>query len=269
MTRSDPRIAQPTCLEAKREAARPSGQLNATLRALRDAALIATAPSWRNVVHWLSWVVTLSILLTLTLVLLDGPVFAWEQTLERRVQAVDFPGWILDITRNPLTDAFEGVLVVFLAAAALWVIRKRLESGLIALVYPLHILGNFPKAIVERERPSELFEGIIGVGGGKSFPSGHAEFAITFFGFLTYIALIHVRGPVQRLALVLLWITWTVLVGFDRIHEGRHWPLDVATGYVVGIGLLSGLIWLHHALSQATHRTTANGATPAPSQEDL
>ncbi len=239
-----------------------------TLTALREAALIATAPNWRNVVHWVSWVVTLSIVLTLTLVLLDGPVFAWEQILERRVQAVPFPGWILDVTRNPLTDALEGALVVILAAVAVWLMRRRLESVLVALVYPLHVAGNFPKAIVERERPSELFDGIIGVGGGKSFPSGHAEFAITFFGFLTYLALIYVRGAVQRLALVLLWIAWTVLVGFDRIHEGRHWPLDVATGYVVGIGLLSGLIWLHHSLSRATELSATNSATPAPSQED-
>jgi len=269
MTRLGVKSGQRIRPPARRQPVRPGGRPNAALTALKDGARLAATPSRRNIIHWLSWVVTTSIVLALTLVLLDGRVFGWEQTLERRVQAVSIPGWILDITRNPLTDAYEGALVVLLAAVAAWLMRGRLESALIALVYPLHVVGNFPKAIVERERPSELFDGIIGVGGGKSFPSGHAEFAVTFFGFLTYLALIHVRGPVQRVALVSLWMAWAALVGFDRIHEGRHWPLDVAAGYVVGIGLLSGLIWLHHSLSRATRPTTANYAMPTPSKTSL
>ena len=38
-----------------------------------------------------------------------------------------------------------------------------------------------------------------------------------------------------------------IVTGFGRIAEGRHWPLDVIASYIIGLGLLSGLIWLHSA----------------------
>lgn len=244
-------------LESTAGARTSDSRLSAALAAIRDAVPYATAPSRRNLLHWLSWVLTLSVVLILTFVLAGGQVYSWEREVVRRVQEADFPAWVFSITSNRFTDAYDGVLITVLAASALWFLRHRLEAALVAFVFPLHVVGNFPKAIVARERPSELFEGIVGVGTGKSFPSGHAEFAVTFFGFLAYLLLIHVRGRVQRAAVILAWLVFAVLVGLGRVDEGRHWPLDVLTGYVVGIGLLSGLIWLHTALRRANELGTA------------
>lgn len=93
----------------------------------------------------------------------------------------------------------------------------------------------------------------------KSFPSGHAEFAITFYGFFVYLALLRVHNPLARGMLISGWIVLLLLVGFARMEVGKHWPLDVLGGYIVGVGLLSGLIWLHSSLSRAQSESAEEG----------
>ncbi len=223
-----------------------------------EAARIGRAPTRRNVLHWLSWAITLAGLLVLTVVVARGGIFGWEEDLTRELQSIDYPNWAFKMTSSNLeapTTSWLGALIwaSVVALLALW--RLRLEAALAALALPLHVLGSFPKAIVDRARPSELFDGITGAGGEMSFTSAHSEFAITFFGFLTYVAVIRLKSTALRICLVVAWVSFVALVGFGRINDGHHWPLDVLGGYIVGIGLLSGLIWLrtsfHEALSDA------------------
>ena len=231
-------------------------RLNGALAVARDAVRFAVTPSRRNLLHWLSWVVTLSVVLITTVILVDGQIYGWEEYLTRRVQEADYPIWLIRLTSDDLTSTFawQGLLVIASIVTVLWLLRQRVAAALAVLALPLHVVGNFPKAIVDRNRPSELFEGIFGVGGGRSFPSGHSEFAVTFFGFVAFLALIHLRGRLQRVGVVLVWLVFAISVGIGRIADGRHWPLDVLIGYVIGIGLLSGLIWLHTAFYQAKER---------------
>ncbi len=236
-----------------------------TLGLLRDAFHLAVTPSRRNLLHWLSWAVTLAILLSATAILSGGQIYGWEQDVTREFQAWDYPEWAFRITSSNLIDpmSWQGGLVMASAFVLLLLLRHRVEAALVVLIFPLHVLGNFPKAIVERERPSEMFDGIFGVGGNMSFPSGHAESAVTFFGFLTFVALMHLSGRVRRTGIVLLWLGFAILVGFGRIAHGHHWPLDVLTSYVVGTGLLSGLIWLHTGLYRARElRATSDATAP-------
>jgi len=226
---------------------------------IRDALRIGFTPTPRNILHWVSWAVTLAIILAMTAVLQDGRVYGWEIDFTSWAQKTDYPEWLFTLTGDNLTnsDAPQGAVIITGVCIFLWAIRLRIEAALVALSVPLHVLGNFPKAIVERTRPSELIDGITGVGGTKSFPSGHAEFAITFYGFLVYVAMFYVHGRIQRALLILVWLGVAASVGFGRIAVGRHWPLDSIGGYVVGIGLLSGLVWLHRSLHAAQAATDA------------
>jgi undecaprenyl-diphosphatase len=237
-------------------ATRTGGQLagrDTLVRLVVSALRIGFAPTPRNVLHWASWAITLAVLLGLTAVLLDGRVYGWEVDVARWAQKVDYPQWAFTLTADRLTnsDTPEGAAIIASVAAVLWFLRLRIEAALIALSVPLHILGNFPKVLVVRDRPSEAIDGLTGLTGVKSFPSGHAEFAITFYGFLVYVALLHVRNPTLKAALLAGWVAMVLAVGFARIEVGEHWPLDVIAGYVVGVGLLSGLIWLHRSLYAA------------------
>lgn len=236
--------------------ASPVRFMRSLTEAVREAARIGLAPTRRNVVHWLSWAITFAGILVLSVVAGSG-IFGWEEDLTRELQSVDYPNWAFKITSSSLEDpqSWQGALIWAGAVALLALRGLRLEAALVALVVPLHVLGNFPKAFVDRARPSELFDGITGVGGDLSFASGHSEFAITFFGFLTYVAVIRLKSAALRISLVVTWLSFVALVGFGRINDGHHWPLDILGGYIVGIGLLSGLIWLrtsfHQALSDA------------------
>ncbi len=240
-------------------------QSNGALGFVRDAFRLAVTPSRRNLLHWLSWAATLAILLSVTAILSGGQIYSWEQDVTREFQAWDYPEWAFRITSSSLVDpmSWQGGLIMASAFVVLLLLRHRVEAALVVLIFPLHVLGNFPKAIIDRERPSEMFDGIFGVGGDMSFPSGHAEYAVTFFGFITFVALTHLSGRVQRTGIVLLWLGFAILVGYGRIAHGHHWPLDVLTSYVVGIGLLSGLVWLHASLSGARGlRATSDATVP-------
>ena len=224
-----------------------------SLEFARDAFDVLAAPNRRNLLHWLSWGVALAILLSLTAVLSGGRIYGWEQEVTREFQAWDTPEWVFRGTSSRLLDplTWPGGLLMAATIVGLLLLRHREEAALVALILPLHVLGNFPKVVVDRERPSEMFDGIFGVGGEMSFPSGHTMYAVTFVGFLIFVALARLNGRVQRAGIVLLGLGFVILVGYGRIADGHHWPLDVLTSYVVGIGLLSGLIWLYSGLRRA------------------
>ena len=218
--------------------------------AVREAARIGLAPTRRNVLHWLSWAITLASILILTVIVARSGIFGWEEDLTRELRSVDYPNWAVKITAwTSAPTSWQGAPVWAAAVALLALLRLRLEAALVALALPLHVLGNFPKAVVDRARPRELLDGIVGAD--TSFASGHTEFAITFFGFLAYVAVIRLKSAVLRIGILVAWLLFAALVGFGRINNGDHWPLDLLGGYIVGIGLLSGLIWLRTSFHQA------------------
>jgi membrane-associated phospholipid phosphatase len=223
------------------------------------AAKAGFAPTRLNVVLWLSLIVSLGALLAMTAVLADGRVYGWEVDVTRWAQDVDYPQWLFRLTADRLTnsDTIEGALIIGSIAVGLWLLHYRLESVLVLVTVPLHVIANFPKLLVERERPSEIIDGLTGFGGFKSFPSGHAEFAITFYGFLLYVGLVYIGNRAVRLVIFVVWLALVLAVGFARIEVGKHWPLDIIAGYVIGIGMLSGLIWLHRSFKAAEHDARA------------
>ena len=216
------------------------------------AGRLGFTPTLRNQLHWLSWGLSLAVVLSLTVVLMDGHIFAWEQSLTRTIQDTPYPKALTEIAAT-LTNSLSLEFAVFALALSGWLVLRGHPGAatLILLTFPLHVLGLFSKALVDRERPSAAFEGIDGAGGASSFPSGHAEFSITFYGFLAYLLMLRFRTPGQRALIIGSWLTLVVATGFTRIEEGRHWPMDVMTGYLIGLGLLSGMIWLHSSLRHA------------------
>jgi membrane-associated phospholipid phosphatase len=76
----------------------------------------------------------------------------------------------------------------------------------------------------------------------KSFPSGHTEHDVAYYGFLLYLSFI---PPVRQWRYRRVLIPFQVIaifdiltIGYSRILEGEHWLTDVLGGY------LSGSLWL-------------------------
>lgn len=235
----------PAAPGARARSARPSD-------VVRSAVYFALLPTRRNVLHWASWALALGVELALVVVLRHERIYGWEQEVTRRLQ--DVPGKHLAIdSTSPLTNTLSvPFLLLFLAiVGGVLLLGHRGAAVLLLLTFPLHVLAQFPKALVDRPRPSGVFAGIEGVGGSQSFPSGHAEYVVTFYGFLAYLLILHVRGRWARAAIIAGWVVFVLATGFGRVAQGRHWPLDVLTSFLIGLGLLSGMIWLHSALRYA------------------
>ena len=82
-----------------------------------------------------------------------------------------------------------------------------------------------------------------------SFPSGHVENDVVYYGFLLYLSFTKpvsewryrwVLIPFQLYAVLNI-----LLIGYSRVYEGSHWLIDVLAGYLTGALLLVLLIFLY------------------------
>ena len=93
------------------------------------------------------------------------------------------------------------------------------------------------KEFFQRLRPcwdpeiSETCRILVDNGGKYGFVSGHAT---NFFGI---ISMIFLRIPNLKLSIKYSLIIWGVLICYSRIHVGKHYPLDVFCGAVLGFVL--------------------------------
>ncbi len=82
-----------------------------------------------------------------------------------------------------------------------------------------------------------------------SYPSGHTEHDIAYYGFLLYLSCTkHVREWKYRWLLLplQLYAVFDILaIGYSRILEGDHWLTDVLGGYLEGVLCLLFFIFLY------------------------
>ncbi|MBM4097623.1 MAG: phosphatase PAP2 family protein [Planctomycetes bacterium] len=141
----------------------------------------------------------------------------------------------------------------FMALFSCWCLRHP-QLRLRAVLLPLFLVAGalaieILKRFVERERPNivpwVLPETTVS---GLSFPSGHAGINSLFVALVVGTFLnVHVSN-FTKTAAILTGAFWVILVGFNRIYLGVHWPTDVLAGWILGalfgfLGLLvAGLI---------------------------
>lgn len=136
-----------------------------------------------------------------------------------------------------------GILVA--TTIALFVALSRwLDAALaLATVAAADATNFLINQIIQRPRP--LGHGVYVdryISGIYSFPSGHVEHAIAFFGIVLFLTF-QVRH-VGRRSMLLLWVVrialilGIVLMGPSRVLMGEHWPSDSIAG------LLWGGFWL-------------------------
>jgi undecaprenyl-diphosphatase len=117
------------------------------------------------------------------------------------------------------------------AAAALMLIKRRLEAGLIvASVVMATLFVYVIKTLSVRDRPG-LWE--TQWYWGSSFPSGHTLATAAFsIAVALCLARIWPRSGVWAMAVAL---AWSALVALSRLVLGVHWPTDVLAALCLGI----------------------------------
>lgn len=157
---------------------------------------------------------------------------AWSRDGAHRIALAH--GWVVHAA-----DGFSAVgtsvayLIVFvpLVAALLWQHRPR-QAGLVALAtIGSALLNSGVKVLVDRQRPVVIDP--VAHAPGFSFPSGHAQAAMT--GYLVLLVLVQplVRGAWRALAVAVAAIM-VLAIGASRVLLSVHYVSDVLAGYALG-----------------------------------
>ena len=141
--------------------------------------------------------------------------------------------------------AVAGAMVV--ATATIFWLLKYYRETIFILLTPVAASINFiVKLIVDRPRPDGSLVHVLDREFDPSFPSGHVNFYVVFFGFLIATMFMTPKIPLWiRVAVVLISITMIISVSFSRIYLGAHWATDVLGGYLLGSILLSILLYFY------------------------
>jgi membrane-associated phospholipid phosphatase len=120
------------------------------------------------------------------------------------------------------------------ASTLMWAAGFRMESAFTLSTWTGDVLTVLVKTRVLRPRPTHDLVRVTSSLDEASFPSGHVVHYVTFYGFLLYLAYIHLKQRWFRTALLSLLGGIIVMVGPSRVYMGHHWPSDVGGAYFIG-----------------------------------
>ncbi len=198
--------------------------------------------------------VLLVVALALSVVAAGHGVLSADLSIARRIQAVD----------NPVVDALVtvgGVLgsTVFLLGLASLVLlfsaarRHWADAALVLAAAVAQFLGLLLKAAADSPRPTPDLIRITAESDGAGFPSRTTMAALLAYGTMLYLATRpgRVTRPAVRWPIAAVFVFPILLVGYERIVVGAHWPSDVLGGYLWGGAVLLLLIAAHRRVQAA------------------
>ena len=153
---------------------------------------------------------------------------------------------------NPVLDLFA-MAATFLGTEAFflifvpvyyWCVDKR-HGVRLAMVFLFSVyLNSFFKELFKVPRPDPSLVRVLWAssGGGYSFPSGHAQNAVVFWGWLGR------RMPWRRRPGILAGVV--LVISLSRIYLGLHFLHDVVGGWFLGGVLLGTLVLMDRRVSR-------------------
>ena len=132
---------------------------------------------------------------------------------------------------NPIVIGGVGFcILIFAKNRRIFSFQLFLNMGIVAL------LNLVFKYFFVRSRPDEALHLISEVG--YSFPSGHAMFAVAFYGFLIYMLWNSKRKKSLKIGLTIVGVLLVFLISLSRIYLCVHYASDVIGGFCVALGYL-------------------------------
>ncbi len=163
--------------------------------------------------------------------ILDMDRVVYEFCLSLRTTWLTIIFTIITNLANPIVMGLIAVLLMLKPGAS----RKYsfvlfLNLGITAV---LNLLFKF---FFVRERPDASQSLVLEAG--FSFPSGHAMFALAFYGFLIYMAWISNIKKGKKVTITILGTILIFLIGFSRLYLGVHYVSDVIGAFLITIDYL-------------------------------
>lgn len=180
-----------------------------------------------------------------------------------------------DIVMKLITHTGDkGILMIAIIAALLIIPKARSIGIMTAMSLAIEaILNNvILKNLVARTRPYEAIEGLVNIIEKQkdfSFPSGHTGSTFAVSGVILVIALfgmpiiakegnlIREKSSLAMRIIAVVFIIYSVLLGFSRLYVGVHYPTDVLAGLALGL-ITSAIAYLVY---QLILKKTANKKT--------
>ncbi len=205
-------------------------------------------------VTFVLWFIGLAALIVAAWVIHGHPQgWPFEIAFSQTIQSWPLPAWVLTVFtaittfNDPIPSGIAAAILIAFMLIKHW-LRPALFLGLLVLV------ANSIDAIigdaVGRPRPSAHLVHVSAPLNFNSFPSGHTEHIVIFYGFLLFLTL---TKPVRTwkharwlIPLQVLMIFDILIIGIARVFEGEHWVTDVLGGYLSGVIWLTLFIYLYH-----------------------
>lgn len=211
-----------------------------------------TARVWRPL-EIVLWLVGFVVLMVVSVLVHNHPQ-PWPFDLNTTItlQHIPYPDWLRFCIAaiSHLNDPLLAGIALALWFVGLAFFRKFQQALFIAVGVTLadwieFVLNHF----VNRPRPSSPLIHVYQPEPIPSFPSGHTEHDMVYYGFLLYLSFTpsvrHWRYYRFLLPLQILAVVITLTIGYSRVMEGSHWVTDALAGYLSGALLLMALIWLY------------------------
>ncbi len=153
-----------------------------------------------------------------------------------------FLHWLQNLSR-PWLDILMGIFTYagtpyfYLPAICFlyWCVDVTATIRLLVLMLASVYLNSTIKELTMEPRPFQvdptLKPRFVQTATGYSFPSGHAQDSVVFWGYLMMV--------IRRTWIYIVGALMIVLVSFSRLYLGVHWPHDVLGGLLIG-GIVLG-----------------------------
>ena len=162
------------------------------------------------------------------------------------------PFWIFVSDRASMVVLFVPIILIYVVKldkrkSWLTILMLLLCISLTDFIH-LHLFKN----LFMRLRPcwdpeiSHFCRIVVGKGGMYGFVSGHAAntASIVAFFFMNY------QNKILKKHIFYLLITWVMIVSYSRIYLGKHYPLDVIFGMILGCIVAFLLFKFHQFLKK-------------------
>jgi membrane-associated phospholipid phosphatase len=167
----------------------------------------------------------------------------WNTESIVRVQEFFGPSWELPF--RVVTLLSDSGVVLILVAMIFWTLGRRIAYNVLAAVMTGALIITIIKFGIEVPRPEHVDLIVYESRTSPSFPSGHAMYAVAFWGMLAYLSIVR-----EATALVVI-----LVVMLSRMFLGIHYPADLAVGAAVGLlGILIGCVVAKHIFSRLTNQ---------------
>lgn len=162
---------------------------------------------------------------------MEGESRAFDRSVLRWI-GESSPEWLYGPMRVITALGYYWVWLPLMVLSAVGLYLKGLKLSAVLLAVASSggiVLTMFLKSVFQRARPELLDSGY--TASFYSFPSGHATVAVGFYGMLTVLLAIRLRGW-KRWTVALAGTALVLLIGFSRLYLGVHYPTDVLAGYL-------------------------------------